>query len=59
MISSGGGNDYVQLSGGGDTLDGGAGSADILDLRVWGAGLTINLAAGTLTGTGTRGRHPQ
>src|SRR5262249_44711060 len=53
VISAGGGNDFVQIGAGGDSLDGGAGSADALDGRAWGAGLTINLAAGTASGTGT------
>ncbi|WP_225768420.1 calcium-binding protein [Inquilinus sp. Marseille-Q2685] len=54
-VIRGGGNDYIQLTGGGDTMDGGAGSADIIDLRVWGSALTVNLAAGTLTGASTGG----
>ncbi|WP_408900003.1 hypothetical protein [Oleomonas cavernae] len=50
MIQGGNGNDYIQISSGSDTLDGGAGGADLLDCRVWGAGLTVNLTAGTLAG---------
>ncbi|MEQ1952038.1 hypothetical protein [Mesorhizobium sp. CN2-181] len=55
VVIGGGGNDYIQLSSGGDTLDGGAGSADIFDCRAWGSGLTINLAAGTVSGTAAGG----
>ncbi|AOF90322.1 calcium-binding protein [Sinorhizobium sp. RAC02] len=49
VVSSGAGDDYIQLSGGADTLDGGAGR-DLLDGRVWGSALTIDLATGTATG---------
>jgi Ca2+-binding RTX toxin-like protein len=51
VVDGGDGDDYIQVSGGVDTLIGGAGR-DILDGRVAGAGINVDLTAGTGSGGG-------
>jgi uncharacterized delta-60 repeat protein len=48
------GNDFINPGGGNDTVDGGAGTRDIIDYgdAESGVSLAIDIAAGTVTGTG-------
>ncbi|PSJ56164.1 beta strand repeat-containing protein [Kumtagia ephedrae] len=51
VIDAGAGNDYIQLSGGADTMIAGDGY-DLFDGRVVGAGFTVNLTTGVGSGGG-------